>query len=149
MRYIEVNKDLFELEDKYYLAQCISADLAMGKGIALEFNRKFNIKNKLKKRFPSGILDSDQDYETIACIKEGRVFNLVTKKAGRDKPTLYTLKGALFFLAEQCETLGIKYLGIPLLGCGLDGLDWADVRELVKEEFNALDITIEVCIHGQ
>lgn len=48
MEFREEKRDLFSVPDDYYLAHCISADFAMGKGIAVEFNRRFDMKNKLK-----------------------------------------------------------------------------------------------------
>ena len=41
MEFREEKRDLFSVPDDYYLAHCISADFAMGKGIAVEFNRRF------------------------------------------------------------------------------------------------------------
>lgn len=47
MLYSEVKKDLFLTDDEYQLVHCISADFAMGKGIAVEFNKKFDMKKKI------------------------------------------------------------------------------------------------------
>lgn len=53
MIYREEIKDLFSISDEYYLAHCISADFGMGKGIAIEFNNRFNMKRKLKSKYPN------------------------------------------------------------------------------------------------
>ena len=37
MIYSEEQRDLFSVSDDYYLVQCISADFAMGAGIAVQF----------------------------------------------------------------------------------------------------------------
>ena len=50
MIYKEEVRDLFSVPDDYYFAQCISADFTMGKGIAVEFNKRFDMKNKLRKK---------------------------------------------------------------------------------------------------
>ena len=42
MIYCEVYGDLFNVDKKYYLAHCISADFALGKGIAVEFNKRYD-----------------------------------------------------------------------------------------------------------
>ena len=47
MTYKEEVRDLFSVPDDYYFVQCISADFGMGKGIAVEFNKRFDTKNKL------------------------------------------------------------------------------------------------------
>lgn len=38
MTYKEEKRDLFRVDTDYYLAHCISADFALGAGIAKEFN---------------------------------------------------------------------------------------------------------------
>lgn len=39
----------------------------------------------------------------------------------------------------------IKYLAIPRIASGLDRLQWAKVREIIKEVFDDMDIEILVC----
>ena len=42
MIYKEEVRDLFSVPNDYYLAHCISADFGMGKGIVIEFNKRFD-----------------------------------------------------------------------------------------------------------
>ena len=51
MTYSEENKDLFTVSEDYNLAHCISADFGMGKGIVVEFNKRFDMKRKLQTKF--------------------------------------------------------------------------------------------------
>ena len=53
MIYAEEVRDLFSVPEDYYLAHCISADFGMGKGIVVEFNKKFNMKYKLQNKHPN------------------------------------------------------------------------------------------------
>ena len=53
MTYREDRKDLFTVPEDYYLAHCISADFGMGKGIVVEFNKRFDMKRKLQTKYPS------------------------------------------------------------------------------------------------
>lgn len=48
MTFTEKNMDLFSVPNDYYLAHCISADFALGAGIAVEFNKRFDMRRKLK-----------------------------------------------------------------------------------------------------
>ena len=48
MIYREEIQDLFSVPNDYYLAHCISADFGMGKGIVVEFNKRFDMKKKLQ-----------------------------------------------------------------------------------------------------
>ena len=53
MIYSEEQRDLFSVSDDYYLVQCISADFGMGKGIAVDFNKHFDMKNRIIKKYIS------------------------------------------------------------------------------------------------
>jgi hypothetical protein len=68
----------------------------MGKGIALEFNKRFDMKNKLSTKFKSDNW-SGKGYS----LSEGKVFNLVTKEKYWNKPTYETLKQALCSMKEE------------------------------------------------
>lgn len=134
MIYREEERDLFSVPEDYYFVHCISADFAFGKGIALEFKKRFDMKNKLKSCGQSG-----------KCILIDRVFNLVNKETWRCKPTIDSMRECLHELKKQITEKKIKKLAMPLIGCGLDGLNWKDVSEQVKEVFSNTDVEILVC----
>lgn len=141
MRYKEQKKDLFSVDSDYYLAHCISADFGMGKGIVVEFNKRFDMKNKLKQLYPNYL----QTWTNGDCLKEGKVFNLITKERYYSKPTLATLKNALIKMKEICLKENITKIAMPKIGCGLDQLNWNDVKRLLFETFEDTDIEIFVC----
>lgn len=147
----EIKKDIFTMPNDYALAHCISADFALGAGIAKEFDRRFNCRKHLFNLMGGNNYIEQWDYLKIAkCIairtfEPPTVFNLVTKRNYWNKPTLTTIKEALEDMCYQCGYLQIKKLAIPQLGCGLDRLDWSDVRTLIKEVFDDTDIEIVVC----
>lgn len=87
MIYKEEVRDLFFVPEDYYLAHCISADFGMGKGIVVQFNKRFNMKQKITELYPDGFRDLDGYYEPIGCVLIDRIFNLITKKRYFDKPT--------------------------------------------------------------
>lgn len=141
MRYKEQKRDLFSANSDYYLAHCISADFRMGKGIVVEFNKRFDMKNKLKQLYPNYL----QTWTNGDCLKEGKVFNLITKERYYSKPTLVTLKNALIKMKEICLKENITKIAMPKIGCGLDQLNWNDVKRLLFETFEDTDIEIFVC----
>jgi hypothetical protein len=134
--YNEIKADLFSLSEKYYLAHCVSADYVLGAGIAVEFAKRFDMRRFLR-TYGSG--------KYPACIKADRVFNLVTKEKCNHKPTMKTLEASLILLRGFINSENIKYLAMPKIGCGLDGLNWEEVRELIKKTFADTDIEITVC----
>lgn len=146
MIYKEEVRDLFSVPEDYYLAHCISADFGMGKGIVVEFNKRFDMKNKLRGKYVDWIRYWDNSGECRGdCLREGRVFNLITKRNYWSKPTYKTLTNALEHMNILCKANKIRKLAMPLIGCGLDGLKWDRVSEIIQKVFKDTDIEILVC----
>lgn len=144
MIYKEEVRDLFSVSEDYYLAHCISADFGMGKGIVIEFNKRFDIKNKLQTKYPNFVNDYHHyRYGGMALI-EGRVINLITKERYWQKPTYETLRNALN-IARIRLPLDCKKIAMPVIGCGLDRLEWSKVSGIIKDIFSDTDIEILVC----
>lgn len=136
--------NLFELDrEKYVLAHCISQDCALGAGIALEFRKRFKDMPSYCERV---IKENHLEYPCVIpyYTKELKVLNLVTKRFYYNKPTYNTITSTIREMAFICNKSNIKYLGMPLIGCGLDKLKWEKVREIIEEEFKDIDIEIEV-----
>ena len=45
-----------------------------------------------------------------------------------------------------CREYGITKVAMPRIGCGLDRLNWDDVRPMIEEIFKDMDIEILVCV---
>lgn len=148
MIYQEEVQDLFSVPDDYYLVHCISADFGMGKGIVVEFNKRFNMKHILQTKYPDYVNQFHRQKKLFDCILEGRVFNLITKERYFEKPTYKTLTGALCEMKILCWRKGIHKIAMPTIGCGLDELEWDKVSKIIKFIFQADDIEILVCRKG-
>ena len=145
MVYKEEVRDLFSVPDDYYLAHCISADFGMGKGIVVEFNKRFDMKHKLQSKYPDYLDRYNRHRIGGDCILEGRVLNLITKERYFHKPTIVTMMIALKKMKEICIENGITKVAMPTIGAGLDRLDWNKVYELIYHIFEDMDIEILVC----
>lgn len=141
MKYSEEHRDLFTVPPSYHLAHCIASDLAMGAGIAVPMQRKFHLRNSLR-NFESG----GGSLKHPTCVKIYRVFNLITKKKSSGKPTLNSLKKSLDIMKEMVIKYDINYLAMPKIGCGLDRLQWGEVREYLMTIFEEVDVDIMVCV---
>ena len=148
MNYREEIANLFSVSEDYYLAHCISADFGMGKGIVIEFNKRFDMKQKLQAKYPDFINEWHHRKWEFNCILEGRVFNLITKERYWHKPTYNSLYGALALMKFIATQKGITKIAMPIIGCGLDRLQWDKVSSLIKEIFNDTNIEILVCKQG-
>ena len=128
------------------LTNAVNTVGVMGGGIALAF----------KGRFP----EMFDDY-VLQCA-EGRVKlgepYLFTAETGTDKwvlnfptigddwapPRLGEIRDGLRYLGRHYRKWGIASLAVPALGCGVGGMDWAEVQPIMTEELSALDIPVEV-----
>lgn len=128
---------------------CISADKAMGAGIAKPMQEKFHIRENWP--VPPMLCDENYSFDVCGCCiitpadKDSIVFNLVTKAKYWQKPTYQTLKDSLCHALSyfgQFEKLPKKIV-MPRIGCGLDKLDWAKVKPMIEEIF--ADFNVVVC----
>lgn len=138
MTFVEEYRDLFTVPKEYYLCHCISADFALGAGIAVEFNKRFNMREKLRKYHPERITRE-------TCILIDRVLNLVTKEFYYTKPTYDSLEFALKEMYNICYENNITKIAMPTIGCGLDGLKWNKVKDTIQKVFYFTDVDILVC----
>lgn len=145
MIYKEEYRDLFSVKKDYYFAQCISADFGMGAGIAVQFNERFDTKNRLTKIYPNYLSEYKSSEELGDCILQDKVFNLITKECYWNKPTYVSVTEALIKMRELCNLGSIKKVAMPQIGSGLDKLDWNTVSTLIKGVFKDTDVEILVC----
>jgi O-acetyl-ADP-ribose deacetylase (regulator of RNase III) len=68
-----------------------------------------------------------------------------TKRKWRDHSRMDDIEGGLKWFREHFESQGVKSVALPALGCGLGGLDWADVGPLMCKYLH--DIGIHVAIY--
>ena len=133
-------RDLFTVPQGYYLAHCISADFTLGAGIAKTFDEVYNMRYKLFKHYP------DYEYDGFGdVLPMDNVFNLVTKQKHWQKPTYYSLEGSLHAMKRMMKEFDITKLAMPLIGCGLDKLNWDMVLEIIEDTFKDMDVEILIC----
>lgn len=132
-------RDLFTMPQGYYMAHCISADFALGAGIAKTFDNVYNMRYKLFKSYPNYVFRGGD------ALPIDNVFNLVTKAKCFQKPTYESLREALEMMKEQIDFLGITKLAMPKIAAGLDRLEWSKVYDIICEVFEDMDIEIVIC----
>ena len=146
MIYREEQRDLFTVPCDYWLAHCISSDFALGGGIALAFVKRFNMRKMLFENFP--VLDwHNTGY--VRVVPGIPVFNLITKQHVYQKPTYKNLVEAVEAMRDYAVTHNIRKIAMPLIGCGIDGLNWIKVSAHVQRIFKDIDIEILVCIRQE
>ena len=130
--------DLFSAPSNMSLAHCISQDCVMGKGIAKQFSERFGRVNEIKEQCVKvgGV--------AILKDKERFIYNLVTKHKYYEKPTMTDLRNSLLEMRKHMKEKGVESVGMPRIGCGLDLLDWGQVKRLLEEVFQDSSINIVI-----
>ncbi|XP_030373366.1 ADP-ribose glycohydrolase OARD1 [Scaptodrosophila lebanonensis] len=127
----EIEGDLFSASDAFSMCHCVAADMRMGKGIAVKFRNKFGQLAQLQKQNvqPGGvaILQHQQRY----------IYNLVTKQSSWGKPTYQLLHSSLSAMRQHMLAHRVTKLALPRIGCGLDGLAWPKVKDMLVDIFEA------------
>ena len=74
------------------------------------------------------------------------VYYLVTKEKYWHKPTYATLTSSLQAMKAHCVKQGTTQLAMPTIGCGLDGLSWPNVCEIIRDVFRETDVAVTVYV---
>ena len=113
----------------------------MSKGIAKQFKARFGrVKTLLDMKVEVGGVATLMDHHH----HHRFIYYLITKKMHYDKPTYNNLRCSLLAMKNHMMENGVDKLAMPKIGCGLDGLDWNEVKNIIHEVFNDANLEIEV-----
>jgi O-acetyl-ADP-ribose deacetylase (regulator of RNase III) len=116
----------------------------MGKGVALEFKKRWpaNFKAYKKicdaKELSPGQMFVFETNELFSSEGPRFLVNFPTKAHWRSKSKLSYVEDGLDALTEAIMSKKIESIAIPPLGCGNGGLDWAEVRPLIEAKLGRL-----------
>ena len=110
----------------------------MGRGIAAQFKRaypeNFRVYEAACKRGdvePGRMLV----HELAALTNPRFIINFPTKRHWKANSRIDDIKSGLKALIDEVRSRNIRSIAVPPLGCGLGGLNWADVRPLIETAF--------------
>ncbi|KAJ1524650.1 hypothetical protein ONE63_011133 [Megalurothrips usitatus] len=115
----------------------------MQAGIALQFRQQFGEVEAL--------LAQQKKVGEVATLQIGDrwLFYLISKPRYFHKPNPRDVERCLLSLRSVCESMGLKELCIPRIGCGLDGLSWRHtVRPMLCQAFEGSPVCVTVYTPG-
>jgi O-acetyl-ADP-ribose deacetylase (regulator of RNase III) len=131
-----VTGDLFEQRTEA-LAHGVNCVGAMGRGIAVEFKRRWPaMYREYFQRCADGRLVPGTVFAYDLPPVDGRpwltVFNLGTQASWRTPALLPAIESSVAEMLHLARDHGLGSVAMPRIGCGLGGLAWDDVRRLVE-----------------
>lgn len=114
----------------------------MGKGIALQFKRKFpDMFKAYAKACKAGEVQTGTMFVVPTHALQGPqwIINFPTKQHWRSPSKIEYVTQGLVDLHRVLRELGITSIALPPLGSGNGGLDWNDVEPLIREALSDLD----------
>ncbi len=127
--------------DAEALVNTVNCVGVMGRGIALQFRKAFPENFKAyksacdKKQLHPGIMFV---YDLNRFQNPRYVVNFPTKRHWKGKSKIEDIKSGLEALVQEVSKRNIRSIAIPPLGCGLGGLHWPQVKQIIEKVFNAL-----------
>jgi O-acetyl-ADP-ribose deacetylase (regulator of RNase III) len=110
----------------------------MGKGIALQFKRKWPANTKAyEAACERGEVATGKMFifDNGGLTEPKFIINFPTKRHWRSPSRIDDIDAGLEDLVAQVKRLQIKSIAIPPLGCGNGGLDWVQVRPRIEAAF--------------
>ena len=120
----------------------------MGKGLALQFKKKFPKNYKIYKE---ACQNNAIDVGKLLLVDESNlterkfIINFPTKKHWRNASKIEYIEEGLRDLVKIIKANTFESMAIPALGCGLGGLDWEDVKLLLEKYLRDIE-TIEITV---
>ena len=142
--------DLLKQTDVDAIVNTVNCVGVMGKGIALQFKKKWpaNFKAyaavcKAEELRPGNM----HVFDAGALATPKFVINFPTKDHWRGKSRIEYIEDGLHDLVRVIDKLQIKSIAIPPLGCGNGGLEWEPVKLLIEEAFaNLPDVEVRLFV---
>ncbi len=125
--------------DAEALVNTVNCVGVMGRGVALQFRKAFPENFKAyknacdKKQLHPGTMFV---YDLNRFQNPRYVVNFPTKRHWKGKSKIEDIAAGLEALVHEVSTRNVRSIAIPPLGCGLGGLDWTQVKQIIAKAFS-------------
>ena len=119
----------------------------MGAGLALEFKKRFPDLQKPYQALCTGkiLVPGKPAFARLYSEHWYGVVFFPTKNHWKDESRIQWIDEGLAVLRELINRRNIDSIAIPMLGCGLGGLEWPDVKALIEAHLSNLTCDVVVC----
>lgn len=133
--------DIFA-SDAQTLVNTVNCVGVMGKGVALEFKKRYpGMFAEYKSKCDKGQVQLGRPY-IHRSLTPPQIINFPTKDHWRMPSDLQAILEGMDYLVEHIEQWGVTSLASPPLGCGLGSLDWRAVGPVLFQGFEKLPIPV-------
>ena len=125
------------------LTNPVNCEGVMGKGLAKVFKERWP---SMYKEYQNACASGDLRIGKPILWKgpDKWVVNFPTKESWHHPSKIEYIEQGLWALASNLKEWGIASLALPALGCGLGGLEWAEVKKRIMSLLGNESIPIEV-----
>jgi O-acetyl-ADP-ribose deacetylase (regulator of RNase III) len=127
--------------DTEALFNAVNTEGVMGKGIALQFKKRYP---DMFEAYHRACKESQVQpgrmhvYELAEMFNPRYIINFPTKRDWRSPSRIEDIKTGLTALSEELRKRNIKSIALPPLGCGNGGLDWSEVLPAIRSALGDL-----------
>lgn len=116
----------------------------MGKGIALEFKKRFpDMFKDYEERCSRGEVKLGEPY-LYKALFGAQILNFPTKDHWKSLSKISDIEKGLDYLLKHYKKWGITSIAMPPLGCGNGQLEWTAVGPLIYNRAKQMDIPVEI-----
>jgi len=145
MKYNEVDGDLIKMslsKEFDLISHGCNCKKTMGAGIAKSIATTYPLAYEVDKKYDArmGDISICRDYDTIIVNSYTQLF---PGGVGYGPDSIMNRYDALTSCMKRINMeFGGLHIGLPLIGCGIAGLDWNIVKDIIQKQLVDLDVTI-------
>jgi O-acetyl-ADP-ribose deacetylase (regulator of RNase III) len=142
-KFIEVQGNLFDSDAKG-LGHGVNTSGLMGAGIAVEFKHRYPEMYLEYKRWCKSEVHREGFVLPWAGVDGKWIYNIASQDRPGANARLTWLELGLADALLHAEAHHIDKIALPRIGCGIGGLDWVDVRDIIEWYAEDQPVDIEV-----
>lgn len=118
----------------------------MGKGLALQYKLRYpDMFNDYRRKCTAGVIRPGNP--DLYRLNNGvSILNFPTKRHWHDRSHMKDIEDGLNALIANYRNWSITSIAVPPLGCGCGGLNWSQVKKLMIDKLEQLEIPVEIYI---